>query len=223
MQILKKLMALSKKGRATHDSLIISLDQLPALTRSWLTPLNTEDPELYDELAKGIVTDLAEREPQLDTILPAGHEDVRRVLRTLDLAGKQIGHFYFAPAPRAGRTVEEQLTAYNEKFRTYFTVEGDGVVLGRYGEDWVIATTGDLALLKMDSWGRDDQDMTLVSLGRDFGSFILAQANAYDAYQRFIVKDEDIENYRAAEKACAAHPAFQETNVALIFECQLKG
>jgi hypothetical protein len=221
MQILKKLASVLS-NKATHN-IITSLDQLPALTRSWLVPLDTEDPELYEKVAKDTVIDLTEREPSLDAVLPAGHEDVRHVLRTIDLAGKEIGHFCFAPAPSAGPTVEEQLMAFNEKFRTYFTVEGDGTVLGAYGDDWVVATTGDLALLQSESRFNQDQNMTLLPLARDFGSFILAQANAYNAFKRFIDKDADIENYRSAEKACAAHPAFRNTNVALIFECQLKG
>jgi hypothetical protein len=221
MQILKKLASILS-NKATHN-IITSLDQLPALTRSWLAPLDTEDPELYEKVAKDTVIDLTEREPYLDSVLPAGHEDVRRVLRTINLAGKQIGEFYFAPAPSAGPTVEEQLAAYNENFKANFTVEGDGAVLGTFGENWVVATTGDLALMKGNGRGSENYGMTLLPLARDFGSFVLAQANAYDAFCRFIAKSKDIKGYRKAQRACAAHPAFRDTNLPLIFECQLKG
>jgi hypothetical protein len=91
--------------------LVVSLEQLAALTRSWLASLETVDPDLYDEIAKEVIVGLAERKPELDAVLPAGREDVRQVLNTVDLAGKQIGEFCFAPAPRAGATVEEQLAS----------------------------------------------------------------------------------------------------------------
>jgi hypothetical protein len=203
--------------------MIVSLVQLPALTRSWLAPLDAEDPELYDELSKDIVIDLVERKPQLDTVLPTGHEDVRRVLETIDLAGKQIGEFYFAPASSAGSKVEEQLAAYNRQIRNHFDIKGVEVFLGPFGENWVVATTDHLALLRGDNRGSHDEDMTLVPLAHDFASFILAQANAFDAFKRFIVEDSDLKSYRAAQEACAVHPVFQDTDVALIFECQLKG
>jgi hypothetical protein len=213
MQLIKKSMSLFSKN--TPLNIITSLDQLPALTRSWLAPLETEDFELYEELARDIVINLTEITPHLDAVLPAGHEDVRRVLGTIDLVGKQIGEFYFAPAPNAGSTVEEQLEAHNNYFRNLFMIEGDGACLGTFGEDWVIATTGDLALLRRES----EADVTLLPLSKDFGSFILAQANAF---KRFIVEKQDLRNYRKAQNACAAHPIFRDTNVPLIFDCQLK-
>jgi hypothetical protein len=75
----------------------VTLDALRALTCSWLAGLEDEDPDLYAELAVSIVIDQPGSPPTAP--FPVG---VNQVLAELDLRGKEIGAFRFAP-PR-GRT-----------------------------------------------------------------------------------------------------------------------
>ena len=196
--------------------MITSLDQLPALTRSWLAPLEETDPELYAELAESVIIDRA-KHPFDERVLGGLHPDVASVLNQIDLTGKQIGEFYFAPES-ASPDAAAALEAYQKKVRNLFDIEGDVLFIGKYGEAWLVATPGGLAALD-----RDGKEASLSLLARDFTSFIIAQANAYDAFRRLIAKSKDEVAYRAASAACAALPSLQKTaDVEQIFYRQLK-
>ena len=73
--------------------MIETLDALPALTEGWLAPLKNADRALYDEMAETLVIERARRKVEGD--LPAG---VFEALSQVELRGKEIGPFRFAPA-----------------------------------------------------------------------------------------------------------------------------
>lgn len=190
--------------------MITRLDQIPALTRSWLAPLEEDDPELWEELAESLVIDPASAPVDAAAIGP--FPDVAAVLAQLDLAGKEIGAFRFAPAP--GASAGDQLAAFQAQPHARFDITGDTLFVGAFGQDWVAATPGDLALVGGDG--------TMLPLARGFGPFLIAQANAYDSFKRHIVKGNDEDAYRAEAEACAAEPSLADAHVLLIYGTQLK-
>lgn len=159
--------------------MITSLEEIPALTRTWLAPLEKEDPETWAELAASLlILPAAGKIPDLSG-LPA---DVGTVLERLDLAGKEIGAFRFAPTTEA---------------------------IGSYGADLLLAAPEGIVLLRLDG--------SRQKLADDFTSFLITQANAFDAYKKHIVKAKDAAAYAAAGQGCTIAGA----DVPLIFTCQL--
>lgn len=190
--------------------MIETLQELPALSASWLAPLKTTDPELYAELAESIVIGLSAN--RLSAPLPA---DAAAVLSTVDLRGKEIGAFRFAPA--AGVTPAEQIANYDRRLRQQFEASGDLLFIGDYGAGSIFVSPQGVGLLDL-----ADASPGIRALAATFQSFILAQANAYDSYKRFIVKNGDIEAYRSSAAACSKSPSLGDADVGLIFEAQLK-
>ena len=191
--------------------MIDRLDDLPALTRSWLAPLEREDPELYEELSQSIVVG-----PARDTVataLPAGMDDV---LAALDLQGKEMGAFRFAPTP--GEDVAEQIGNYDRAVRASFDADQTITFIGDYGQGSVFVSPEGVGLLDLSS-----AEARIRALARTFAGFLLAQANAYDSYKRHMVKRSDERAYRADAAACAALPALAGADVPMIFDLQLRG
>lgn len=60
-------------------------------------------------------------------------------------------------------------------------------------------------------------------LAPDFATFLLVQANAYDAYKRHIVKSSDQAAYAAERDRTMANPRFADADVAAVFGAQLRG
>ncbi|MEG3088555.1 hypothetical protein [Sphingomonas sp. PB4P5] len=190
--------------------MIETLQKLPTLSASWLAPLKAADPELYAELAESIVIELSDE--RLSEPLPAG---AAAVLSTVDLRGKEIGAFRFAPA--AGATSAEQIAHYDRGIRQQFEASGDLLFIGDYGAGSIFVSPQGVGLLDL-----TDEPPSIRAMAATFQSFILAQANAYDAYKRFIVKNDDIEAYRSSAAACSQLPSLGDADVGLIFEAQLK-
>lgn len=190
--------------------MIESLKALPELTQSWLAPLQVEDPELYDELAEAVVVEPAEG--GASALLPAGAHDV---LAALDLRGKEVGAFHFAPAP--GDTAAEQIANYDRSIRSAFDAGSNITFIGDYGQGSIFLSSEGVGLLDLSR-----EEPSIKALASTFEGFLLAQANAYDAYKRYMVKVTDEPAYRAAAAACAASPAFLKVDVPAIFEAQLK-
>jgi hypothetical protein len=193
--------------------MISRIEDIPALTRAWLAPLAASDPARHAELARDVEIASPPPQPVDARLLGPAHADVAAVLAVLDLAGKEIGGFRFAPVD--GATVIDRLTAFNQVAARHFGVEGDVLFVGDYVSSWVVSTPGDLGLLQ------DNGEMQ--PLARDFGSFLVAQANAFDAFHRHILNGrEDEAAYRAEALAAATDPALAKANVPLIYESQLK-
>jgi hypothetical protein len=189
--------------------MILTLQDLSARTRSWLAPLLEDDPQLYAELAASVVIEAdGEAEP---AALPAG---IAAVLAVLDLRGKEIGAFRFAPLAE-DETASEQVRAFDAKLRETLEAPPEIVFVGEYGSDLLLAGPDGIALLAAETG-------ETVWLGPDFESFILVQANAYDAYKAKIVKGADEPAYRARQTEIAAEPRFAGTDVEAIFSAQLK-
>jgi hypothetical protein len=188
--------------------MIATLDALPALTRSWLAGLEDRDPELYAELAESLVIDPHESTPS--TQLPAG---VNQALAVLDLRGKEIGAFSFAPA--AGEDAATQIAAYDQRVRQHFNAPPDLVFIGDYGAGSVFASPQGIGLLDADGG-------QVIELAADFTGFLLVQANAYDAFKRFIIRAKDIDSYRGRQTAVQEVAVFADVDVAAIFKAQLK-
>jgi hypothetical protein len=187
--------------------MIVSLDALPALTRSWLAGLQDDDPDLYAELAESLVIDQHGSAP--GTQFPAG---VNQALSLLDLRGKEIGAFRFAPAP--GQDAAAQIMAYDQRIRQHFDASPDLVFIGDYGSASLFASPQGIGLFDPDG-GR------VIALAPDFTGFLLVQANAYDAFKRFIVRIKDADGYRAQQMAVQETAAFSGIDVAAIFKAQL--
>ncbi|WP_260597595.1 hypothetical protein [Sphingomonas endolithica] len=190
--------------------MIETLGELPALSASWLAPLEAADPDLYAELAESIVIELSR--DRFSEPLPA---DAAAVLSTVDLRGKEIGAFRFAPA--AGTTPAEQIAHYDRAIRQRFEASDDILFIGDYGAGSIFVSPQGVGLLDP-----TDDPPGIIALAATFYSFVLAQANAYDAYKMFIVKNDDIGAYRSAPTACSQLPALADADVGLIFDAQLK-
>lgn len=144
--------------------------------------------------------------------LPAS---VRDVLAVVDLAGKEIGAFYFSPG--TGGTVTERIHSYNRTVRETFHADADILFLGDYGDGSVFYSAKGIGLLDLTV-----EPPLIRALAPNFESFLLVQANAYDAYKRYMVDDADEVGYCAASDACAANVTFAQVDVHAIFERQLK-
>jgi hypothetical protein len=190
--------------------MIATLQELPALSASWLAPLKAADAELYAELAESIVIELSG--DYLKEPLPAG---AAAVLSTVDLRGKEIGAFRFAPA--SGNTPAEQIANYDRAIRQQFEASDDLLFIGDYGAGSIFVSPQGVGMLDL-----TNEPPSIRALAATFQSFVLTQANAYDAYKMFIVKNNDIEAYRSAAIACAQLPSLGDADVGLIFEAQLK-
>ncbi len=188
--------------------MIAAVNDIPDLTESWIAPLRTADRALYDELAESLVVSRAEAPVRLD--LPAG---VSETLSQIDLCGKEIGAFRFAPA--SGASAIEQIDTYDRLIRDSYEVEGDIIFIGEYGSGNIFVSPMGVGLLDAVS-----QPPEIRALSPSFGAFLIAQANAYDAYKRHLVKANDLDGYRASAAACAAIPALANTDVQAIFEAQ---
>lgn len=189
---------------------IETLDALPALTRSWLAPLEADDPELYAELADTLVIGPADA----SSVGPVP-ADARDVLAALDLRGKELGAFRFAPAE--GDRAADRIAQYDRSVRETFDAGPEITFIGDHGNGSLFLSPEGVGLL--DFSGREPR---IVVLAPSFETFLLAQANAYDAYKRNIVEEENEQAYRAAASACAALPYYSTTDVPAIFEAQLR-
>ncbi len=188
--------------------MIENLGDLPEMTRRWLAPLKAADPELYGELAGSLVIDSAT--DRVAERLPAG---VSEALSRVDLRGKEIGALRFAPAP--GDAAVEQITAYDERIRQD-NVEGGLVFVGEFGAGNVFVSPQGVGLLDPIA-----SPPRIRAFSKTFSGFLMVQANAYDAYKRFIVKAKDEAAYQAAASDCAAIGAFLDADAPAIFDTQL--
>ena len=190
-------------------AMIETLDALPALTRSWIAPLQHADPELYAELAESLVVDTPGSPVSRE--FPA---EVARVLEALELSGKEIGSFRFAPIEGVDATARIQ--AYDRSVRSQYDAPLELVFLGDYGPGSLFAAPEGIGLF-------EPERENIVILARNLASFLLVQANAYDAYKRHIVKARDEASYNAERDQVAGRPAFADADVPAIFKAQLQG
>lgn len=191
--------------------MIDTLSQLPALSERWLAPLKAADPELYDELAETIV--IAPATGPVVTGLPAG---IDAALAVVELTNKEIGKFRFAPAE--GENVRERIVAYDARVREAFDTGGDIMFVGDHDVGHVFVASQGVGLLDLVA-----QPPRIRALAHDFTGFLIAQANAYDAYKRCLVQTADLAGYHAAAEACAALPVMVGVEVAAIFDAQRSG
>ncbi|WCP73904.1 hypothetical protein [Sphingomonas hankookensis] len=191
--------------------MIDRLSDLPALSEGWLAPLQADDPELYAKLAATIA--IAPAAGPVATGLPAG---VDAALAVVDLSGREIGAFRFAPA--AGPDMRGRLVAYDARVREAFDTGKDIVFVGDHDSGPVFVSPHGVGLLDISA-----QPPRIRALARDFTGFLIAQANAYDAYRRCLVGAEDLAGYHAAAEACATLPAMAGVEVATIFDAQRFG
>lgn len=191
--------------------MIDRLSDLPALSEGWLAPLKDNDPELYAELAGTIV--IVPAAHPVVTGLPAG---VDAALALVDLTGKEIGAFRFAPA--AGSDARERIAAHDARVREDFDTDEGIVFVGDHGAGHVFVSPQGVGLLDIVA-----QPPRIRALARDFTGFLIAQANACDAVKRCLVGAEDLAGYHAAAEICAALPVMAGVEVATIFDAQRFG
>lgn len=192
------------------QKVIDTLDALPGLSRSWLGDLDREDPGLFDELAPDIVIEAGGHD--VGDVFPAG---LGEVLRTVKLCGKTIGAFRFAPCGDGPPTVE--VDHYDRQVRGLFDAPADLLFVGEYGSGVVFVSPQGVGIYDPDRM--PDGPRIVAS---DFAGFLLAQANAYDAYKAHIVQQADGEAYRRRQSDTARAPRFATVDVAAIFEAQIK-
>ena len=195
---------------AWNSAVILKLHDLPELTAGWIASAK-DDPDLYAELAETLVVGPSREAPSAN--LPG---DVRDVLAVVDLADKEIGAFHFAPS--AGRTAAERIERYDSAVRETLEADADLLFLGNFGESSVFHSQHGVGLLDLTF-----EPARIIPLAPTFADFLLVQANAYDAYKRYMVEASDVAGYRAAAAACAANATFARVDVPAIFERQLKG
>lgn len=191
--------------------MIDHLSALPMLSQEWLAAAKITDPELYAELAATIV--IAPAAGPVMTRLPAR---VDAALAVVELSGKEIGTFRFAPAQ--GVDVREQIAAYDARVREDFDTGEDIVFVGDHDAGHVFVSPHGVGLLDITA-----QPPRIRALARDFAGFLIAQANAYDAYRRCLMGADDLAGYHAAAEACAALPAMAGVEVTVIFDAQRGG
>ncbi|WP_156352836.1 MULTISPECIES: hypothetical protein [unclassified Sphingomonas] len=191
--------------------MIDHLSALPARSQEWLAVLKITDPVLHAELAETIV--IAPAATPVATGLPAG---VDTALAVVDLTDKEIGAFRFAPA--AGRDARERITAHDARIREDFDTGEDIVFVGDHDAGHVFVSLQGVGLLDIVA-----QPPRIRALAHDFTGFLIAQANACDAYKRCLVQATDLAGYHAAAEACAALPAMAGVEVATIFDAQRRG
>lgn len=188
--------------------MIDTLDALPALTSSWIAPLKRTDPELYAELAETLV--VGAPGASSGRYFPAG---VTATIEALNLSGKEIGAFHFAPAEGPDSVI--QILNYDKMVRNRHDAPPDLVFIGDYGAGNAFAAPQGIGLFDPES-GRIDL------VASDFETFLLLQANAYDSYQRHIVKAGDEGAYNADRDLVARNPRFVEANVVAVFAAQIQ-
>lgn len=191
--------------------MIDHLSALPALSQDWLAEAKMADPELYAELAESMVISPATR--PVATGLPAG---VDAALAVVELCAKEIGAFRFAPAD--GPNARGRIAAHDARVREDFDTGEDIVFVGDHDAGPVFVSPHGVGLLDITI-----QPPRIRVLARDFTGFLIAQANAFDAYRRCLVGAGDLAGYHAAAKACAALPAMAGVEVAAIFDAQRFG
>lgn len=150
---------------------------------------------------------------RVTTGLPAG---VDAALAVVDMSGKGIGAFEFAPGAEGDAT--SRIAVYDQRVREDFDADADIVFLGRYGSGHLFVSPLGVAWLDILA-----QPPRIRPFARDFTCFLIAQANAYEADLRFLGQAADLTVYRAAAVACAALPAMAEVEVMAIFEAQRTG
>lgn len=200
---------MDQKSSVVARTMIETIDALPALTRGWIAPLQHVDPDLYAELAVSIVVDTPGS--------PVGREfpaDVARVLKALDLSGKEIGSFRFAPVDGVDATAK--IEAYDQSVRSQFDAPLELVFIGDYRGGNLFAAPEGIGLF-------DPEQENVTMLAPDLASFLVVQANAYDAYKRHIVKARDEAAYNTERDLVAGSPAFADTDVTAVFKAQLRG
>lgn len=186
-----------------------TLDDLPSLSRSSLAPLEADDPELFEELATSLVIEPASAPVVAD--LPAGVDEAPSIV---DLSGKEIGAFRFAPVD--GETGLDRIAAFDQSVREDHDVEGAITFIGVYEAGLVFVSPQGVGLLDAAA-----QPPRIRALAPDLARFLVVQANAYDAYKHPIVRAKDEAGYRAAAERWAALPAFAGVEVRTIFDSQL--
>ena len=192
--------------------MITRLDEIPALTESWIAPLRHVDRGLYDELAASIVIEHATR-AQADWSPP--EPSLAVVFNSLKIIGKEVGALVFpddhtcAPA----KAVE----AFDRHIRASFDIDGEMMFVADYRQDLVFVTRADTGLLQ-----REDTEIAAIPLARNFAAFLVAQCNAYDAYKRHIVEGGNVEGYFAEADAIVASGALNDADIAMIYDRQLK-
>ena len=190
--------------------MIDTLDALPGLSRSWLGDLDREDPELFEELAPEIVIEAGGDD--VGDAFPAG---LGEALRAVNLRGKAIGAFRFAPSGDGPPALE--VGNYDRQVREFFDAPADLLFVGEYGSGVVFVSTQGVGMYDLD---RIPDGPRIVA--SDFAGFLLAQANAYDACKAHIVRHVDGEAYRRRQADTSRAPRFATVDVAAIFEAQLK-
>ena len=189
--------------------MITSLDELPVRSRSWLGALETEDPVRYADLADRRIVETARcpfRVSDLDGPVTQ-HGSVLRVLDRLDLTGREIG--VFTCAPSTANSPEARLQDYRDRQPD----GGPGLLhLGTYGPDRLISTEDRIALLTVG-------DRVTTPVAPTFEAFVLAQANAYDAW--LDRAPGEVEGYWAVADECAGLEVFTGVDVGLVFGRQL--
>lgn len=190
-------------------TMIDTLDALPALTSSWIASLKCTDPELYAELAETLVIGVPGTASGRH--FPAG---ITTTIEALDLSGKQIGAFHFAPAE--GPDAAIQILNYDKMVRDRYDAPPGLVFIGDYGAGNAFAAPQGIGLF--------DPESGLIDLvARDFETFLILQANAYDSYKRHIVKAGDETSYNSERDFIARNPRFLEENVVAVFAAQIRG
>lgn len=192
--------------------MITQLDEIPALTESWIAPLRHSDRELYDELAASIVIEPAAR-AQAGWSPPDSSLAV--VVNALQISGKEVGALVF-PEDHTG-TPASALEAFDRSIRASFDIDGEMMFVAEYGQDVVFVTRADTGLLQ-----REGAEIAAIPLARNFAAFLIAQCNAYDSYKRHIVEAGNVEGYLDEADAIVASGALKDADIAMIYERQLK-
>lgn len=192
--------------------MITTLDEIPALTESWIVPLRHTDRKLYDELATSIVIERATR-TQVEWSPPDPSLVV--VLNSLQIIGKEVGALVF-PEDHTGSPAVA-FEAFDRNIRASFDIDGEMMFVADYGQDVVFVTRADTGLLQ-----REGTEIAAIPLARNFAAFLIAQCNAYDSYKRHIVEAGNVEGYFAEADAIVASGALNDVDIAMIYDRQLK-
>ncbi len=191
--------------------MIDTMDALPGLSRSWLADLERKDPDLFGELAPELVIEAGGDD--VGDAFPAG---LGEVLRAVNLRGKAVGAFRFAPSGDGPPTLE--VSNYDRQVREHFDAPAGLTFIGQYGSGDVFVCSQGVGIHDPDRMPAGPR-----IVAPDFAGFLLAQANAYDAYKAHIIRHDDKEAYRRRQAEIMQTPRFAAVDVAAIFEAQLKG
>lgn len=193
-------------------TMITRLEEIPALTESWLAPLREADPETFEELAESLVIN-ASAAPADEVKTPDA--SLAAAVGALNLIGKEVGAFRFAdgdPSDPAGA-----IAAFDARIRENFDIEGDMQFIGAYGQDLLFVTGADTGILQ-----QEGDQLAAIPVARNFAAFLIGQCNAFDSYKKFIVKDDDDESYFADARSIDSSATMPQADILTIFECQLK-